>query len=138
MHRAFDGALLGHGHTSQGTSVISYEKILSEEEVQLAGGKYAVLATVIHCVDDHEKVGRKLVFILGGEFLHFGCRADTNAVFNGERVEMEQRFQDEFLFFVGWIFEINPEEQVGVAQQGRHQKHLNVPRMMTALGGKGE
>ena len=113
--------------------MISDEKVFAEKEVQLARAEYAILPTVIHRMNHHEKIRRKLVVILGRILFHLGRRTDTHAIFNGERMKMKQRLQHELLFHVGRIFEINPEKQICVAQQRRHQKHLDVACVKAAL-----
>src|SRR5207302_550533 len=47
VHRSFDGALFGLRHAPQRVIVIGHQEVFAEEEVQFAGGEYAILAAVI-------------------------------------------------------------------------------------------
>src|SRR3954464_14959399 len=51
-------------------------------------------------------------------------------------MKMENLLQHHVGFFCGRFFQIHPQKQVGVGQQGRHQKRVQVLAVQTALGCK--
>src|SRR5262249_31318950 len=116
----------------------SHEKIFTQKEVQFAGGEDAVFAAVIDTMNDNEQIGREFIIILGDVFVHFGRGADHDAIFNREGMKMEQVFEDDLRLLGRGVFEIDPEEKVGVAEQRWHQERIDVPGMQTALGSKCE
>ena len=123
-------------HAAERRRVVGDEKILAEKEIQLARGEHAVLAAVIHRVDHHEQIRRELVLLLGRILLHLRRRADRHAVLDGQRVEMEHVLQHILGLLRRRVLQVHPEEQVRVAQQRRHQEHLDVLAVQPALSCK--
>jgi len=138
VDRALETALLRRLHTLEGHFVERDEKIFPEEKIQLTGRKHAVLAAVVHRVNHHEKIRRKLVLVLRGIFLDLGRRAHRYAVLNRQRVEVENILQHTLRFLRARLLQIEPEKQIGVRQEGGHEEHLNVLAVQLALGGEGE
>src|SRR4051794_36071933 len=89
-------------------------------------------------MDDDEQVRRKPVILLRLVLLDLRRGGNHHTIFNRERVEMEDVFQNELALFGRRLLEINPKKQVCVRQQGRHEKQLNVLRMQLPLGRKGK
>ena len=65
VDRAAQATFLDHGNAPQRHRVVGHQKVLPEEEVQLAGGEGPVFAAVVHGMDDHEQVGIEAVVLLG-------------------------------------------------------------------------
>jgi hypothetical protein len=49
-------------------------------------------------------------------------------------MEVEDCFQHSFPLGLGGIFQVNPEEKIGVCQKSRHQERFDIPAMQPALG----
>lgn len=94
MHGAAGGPFSGGRDAFERHIVIGHEEVLPQKEVQFTGGKDAVLAAVVHRVDDHEKIGRKLILILGGVLLHLWVGGGVDAVLNRQRMKVEDAAQD--------------------------------------------
>ena len=118
--------------------VVGDEKILAQEKIQLAGGEHAILPAVIHRMNHHEKIKRKLVLLLRRVFLDLRRQAGFHTVLDGQRMEVKQFFEHELRLLGRGILEVNPEKQIRVRQQRGHEKHLNVLAVQAALGGKGK
>ena len=78
------------------------EVVAAEEEIEL-GGVELVGTFEIDGVGDDEEV----VLVV----LDLGEGAGGDAVLDGERVKLEDGFEDEFGFFLGGVVEVDPEEQ---------------------------
>ena len=130
----FDAPFLHLSHTAQRHVVVRDEEISTQEEIELAGRKDAVGPIVIHGMDHHEKVGRKQIILLGIKAIHLGRGTVVDAIVNAQLVEMEDPAQDLPRLFRRGILQIHPQEQVGIRQQTRHQKDIDVLRMQLAAG----
>ena len=82
------------------------EEFLAQKQVEFGGGKF-FLPGEIDPVGHHEEV----IFVV----FNFWQTARSDAVLNGERVEMKQVFENRFDFLVGRIFKVDPKEQAFVA-----------------------
>ena len=106
--------------------MIRDQEITAEKEVQLAGGKYAVLAAVVHRVDHHEQIRGEPVLLLGGILVNLGGGTGCDTILNGQRMEVENVLQHVLGLLGRWAFQVHPEKEVGVTEQGRHQEHIDV------------
>ena len=127
-----------HLHWPQRLAVKRYKKILAEVKTQLRRREHPVLAAVVHRVDHHEQVRGKCVVLFWQILLDLWRGTFCDTVFDRERVKVEDVFQQELRFLRGGIFEVNPQEQLGVRQQRRHQEQLDVLAVQPALGSKCE
>ena len=138
LHRALETALGGRLNAPQRHLMVRDQKVLSQEEIQLAGREHAVLATVINRMNHHEQIGRKSVLFLRRILLDFRRRAQHDAIFNRERMEVKNVFQDKLGFLGRRLLQINPEKQVRVRQKRRHQERFDVLAVQTSLSCKCE
>ncbi len=138
LHQTFDGAVFHGGHAAQWLFVVGDEKIFAEKKIQFTRGKQPVLPAVIHRVDHDEQIRREPVFLLGIVFLHLRRLAHGDAVLDGQRMKMKHIFQNRLHLLLGRRFKVNPEKQIRVREQGRHQEHIYVPAVQAALGGECE
>src|SRR5439155_4515660 len=102
--------------------MVGDQKVLSQEEIQLAGREHAVLATVINRMNHHEQIGRKSVLFLRRIHLDFRRRAQHDEIFNLERMKGKNLLQEKLDFLGRRLVQINPEKQVRDRQKRRHQE----------------
>src|SRR5664279_2640345 len=81
---------------------------------------------------------QELVLLLGGILVHLGQGTSHDAVLDGKGVEVEHVLQHIFGLLSRWAFQVHPEEEVGIAEQGRHQEHIDVLVVQPALSCKYE
>ena len=106
--------------------MIRHEKVLPQEEVQFARCEYSVFATVIHRMDHHEQIGRESIVLLWRVFLDLRGCTYCDAVLNRKRMKMKNLFQHRLAFLCCRVFQVHPKKEIGVGQQGRHQKDVEV------------
>ena len=104
--RALGNAFEGGGDGAERGAVKGDEEFFAEKQVEFGGGKF-VGAGEIDRVRHHEQV---VVVVLD-----FGEGTRSDAVLDGEGVEVENAFEDQLDLFVGGRFEIDPKDQALVA-----------------------
>ncbi len=134
VHCPAHGLFFGHHDALDWHVVIGHEKIFAEKKIQLARREDAFLPAVIHRVDHNEKIRRELVILLRLVIINLRRRAHVHAILDGQRMKMKNFLQNVFGFLRSRIFQIHPQKQIGVGQQGRHQEHINVLAVQFALG----
>ena len=70
---------------------------------------------------------------LGHVLLDLRRGTDLDAVLDRERMKMEHVLQKAFRFLGSGIFQIDPEEQIRIRQQRRHEKDFQTLTMQTPL-----
>jgi hypothetical protein len=134
----FAAAFLDHLHAFHGPVVVGHQEVLPEEEVKLGGREHAVLAAVVDRMDHHEEVRGEPIFFLGEILLDLGRRGFGDAVLDGEWVEVEDIAENHLAPPRGGGFDIDPEEEVGVGQEGGHQERGDVLSVKPSFGGERE
>jgi hypothetical protein len=54
MHGPFHATVLGLNNAAQRFVVVGNQEVFTEEEIQFAGGKFAILAILVHGLNDDE------------------------------------------------------------------------------------
>src|SRR3954469_291304 len=136
VHRPAHASFFGGLHAAHWNVVVRHQKILAQKEIQFARRENAILPAVIHTVDHHEKVSGKFIVVLGRVLLYLRGGADSHAVLDRERMEMEYIYEDKFLLSGSGLFQVDPEKEVRVRQEGRHEEHFYVRAVQASLSGE--
>ena len=125
-------------HRPQRLAVKRHQEILAQVKTQFRRREHPVLPAVVHRVDHHEQVRRKGILLLRQILLHLRRRTLRHAVLDGQGMKMEDVFEEKIGLLRSRILEVNPQEQIGVHQQRRHQEQIDVLAVQSALGRKCE
>ena len=133
VDRALQATLLRLLHAAQRHFMEGHQEILPEKEVQFLRREHAILPAVVHRMDHHEQVRGELVLVLRHILLDLWRWAHRDAVLDRQLVEVKNVLQHQFGLLRRRLLQIEPQEEIGIRQQRRHEKSLNVLAVQLAL-----